>query len=151
IPLFASILRGFARDLDERKPAAVVLIDYPGLHFKFAQLARQRGIPVIWYCCPQLWAWAPWRAARFARRVDRALVIFPFEERYFGARGVAAEYVGHPAADRLAAETSDAADRELEARVRKCPRPIALLPGSRPQEARSNLPWMLAVAARLAA
>lgn len=150
IGTFAGFLRRFADDLATRRPAAVILVDYPGLHFKFAQLARRAGIPVFYYCCPQLWAWAPWRAERFARRVDRAFTIFPFEEGYFRHLGVAAEYVGHPAADRLAEEVPDAADEALRARIAKEPLPVALLPGSRRQEIRGKLPWMLAVARRMA-
>lgn len=146
IGTFAGFLRRFAEELESRRPDAVVLVDYPGLHFKFAQLAKRAGIPVFYYCCPQLWAWAPWRAARFARRVDRAFTIFPFEEGYFRDLGVDARYVGHPAADRLAEELPDDRDEALRARVANEPMPIALLPGSRRQEIRGKLPWMLAVA-----
>ncbi len=149
IPLFAGILRRFASDLAERRPDAVILVDYPGLHFKFAQLAKRAGIPVFYYCCPQLWAWAPWRARRFARRVDHAFTIFPFEEGYFRSLGVPADYVGHPSADRIAEASPSADDERLRERLAATPCPIALLPGSRPQEARSNLPWMIGVARRL--
>lgn len=150
IGTFVGFLRRFAAELESRRPDAVVLVDYPGLHFKFAQLAKRAGIPVFYYCCPQLWAWAPWRAARFARRVDRAFTIFPFEEGYFRGLGVDARYVGHPAADRLAEETPDATDDAIRARVAAASRPIALLPGSRRQEVRGKLPWMLAVARAIA-
>lgn len=150
LPVFAGILRGFAEHLVARRPDAVVLVDYPGLHLKFAEMARRAGIPVFYFCCPQLWAWAPWRSRRFARRVDRAYTIFPFEERYYRALGVAAEYVGHPAADRLASESLDAEDQAWMDRLSTVERPIAILPGSRPQEVRANLPWMLEIARRIA-
>ncbi len=155
IPLFARILETFATTLDERRPDAVVLVDYPGLHFKFAQLAKRRGVKVFYYCCPQLWAWAPWRAARFRKRVDHAFTIFEFEERYFRDLGVAADYVGHPSADRMKDERSSEGDARDVAIARELAHEepgdfvIALLPGSRPQEVRSILPWMLRIAREL--
>jgi lipid-A-disaccharide synthase len=149
IGTFAGILRGFAEHLATRRPDAVVLVDYPGLHLEFARLAKRAGVPVYYYCCPQYWAWAPWRGARFARRVARAFTIFPFEEAYFRDLGVPAQYVGHPSADRLAEETPDAVDHAITARVGAEVLPVALLPGSRPSEVRGILPWMLAVARKI--
>lgn len=146
---FIDILRRFDDYLERERPDAVILVDYPGLHVRFAALAKRRGIPVIYFVCPQLWAWAPWRARRFARVVDCALTILPFEQEYYRRRGIDAFYVGHPAAERLRADAPS--DRDLAAQVRAAKVAIALMPGSRPQEARANLPLMLAVARRLAA
>ncbi|MFH0945301.1 MAG: lipid-A-disaccharide synthase [Planctomycetota bacterium] len=146
---FVKILALFDRYLEQHRPDAVVLVDYPGLHVRFAALAHRRGVKVVYFVCPQLWAWAPWRAARFARCVDHALTILPFEERYFARRGIEARYVGHPAADELASTADTAQDLDLEELIGDGAPPIALLPGSRPQEARSNLPLMLDVALRL--
>ena len=146
---FVRILALFDRYLEQERPDAVVLVDYPGLHVRFAALAHRRGIPVVYFVCPQLWAWAPWRAARFARFVDHALTILPFEEEYFARRGIEARYVGHPAADELALAADMAQDVDLAELIGELAPPIALLPGSRPQEARANLPLMLDVAGRL--
>ena len=146
---FIDVLRLYARYLRDERPDAVVLVDYPGLHVRFAALAKRQGIPVVYFVCPQLWAWAPWRARRFERAVDRALAILPFEVEYFRRRGIDATYVGHPAADSLAEREHDADDDALTARARASATPIALLPGSRPQEARANLPLMLRVARRI--
>ena len=147
---FVGVLACYAQYLDRERPDAVVLVDYPGLHVRFAALASRRGIPVIYYVCPQLWAWAPWRAGRFAKFVDHALTILPFEERYFRMRGIRARYVGHPAADELA-EVEQVTASDLTEQLLGVEAPIALLPGSRPQEARANLPLMLDVARRLEA
>ncbi|MEW6746658.1 MAG: lipid-A-disaccharide synthase [Planctomycetota bacterium] len=144
LPTFMGLLERAAVCLDAERPDACVLIDFPGFNLNLAALAHRRGIPVIYYICPQLWAWASWRLRRFARRVDLALVIFPFEEEFFRDHGVAATWVGHPAADAIAA--AGTAVRTPHERSGLC-----LLPGSRTQEVAANLPLMLEVAARLRA
>ncbi len=148
---FVGVIRRFQRYLDDERPDLVLLVDYPGLHVRFAQLARRAGIPVFYFACPQLWAWAPWRAKRFAAAVDRAFTILPFEEGYLRARGIDAKYVGSPALERLEAEARVPPD-DMLARMLAGDAPIvALLPGSRPQEVDANLPLMIAAATRLAA
>lgn len=146
---FIDVLRRYDDLLDKERPDAVVLVDYPGLHLRFARLAKRRGIPVIYFICPQLWAWAPWRARRFRKVVDHALTILPFEATYFARLGVNAEFVGHPSADGLAEWTPDGDDESLSTVVRAGAAPIAILPGSRRQEVHANLPLMLKVVRRL--
>ncbi len=148
---FAGVLRRYQEYLDAERPDLVVLVDYPGLHVRFAQLARRAGIPVFYFACPQLWAWAPWRARRFAAAVDRAFTILPFEERYLRARGVDATYAGSPALERLEAESRTPVPDDLARRLAGEDPIVALLPGSRAQEVDMNLPTMLRVAARLRA
>jgi lipid-A-disaccharide synthase len=133
---------------DER-PDAVVLVDYPGLHWWLARRARVRGIPVFYFVPPQLWAWAGWRVRKVRRYVDEVLCSLPFEPAWYRARGVSgAVYVGHPYFDELADRPLDAA---FLAEQRARPGPIvAILPGSRTQELRRNLPDMLRAARALA-
>jgi len=113
----------------------VVLIDFPGWHFVVAKVAKRLGIPVVQFVAPQVWAWAPWRIRKIQQRIDRLLVVLPFEEAYFRDRGVEARYVGHPLIDRLAREESD-----LGAPPPDAASLIGLLPGSRSQEWRRLLP-----------
>jgi lipid-A-disaccharide synthase len=143
-PSLIGLLRTVAGAFDARRPDAVVLVDYPGLNLFVARLAHRRGIPVIYFVAPQLWAWAPWRVRRFARVVDEAFVIFPFEEAFFRNAGMSAEHVGHPLLDALPDSpptVTDISDR---------PRPVALLPGSRRREVRHHMPLLLETARSLA-
>ena len=132
---------------DER-PDAVVLIDYPGLHWWIAGRAKARGIPVFYFVPPQLWAWAGWRVKKVRKFVDQVLCSLPFEPAWYHARGVnGAIYVGHPYFDELA-------DRPLDegflAEQRAQPGDlVAILPGSRTQELLRNLPDMLRAARAL--
>ena len=109
---FLEVINRFRDELAARRPAAVVLIDYPGLNFILAGVARRLAIPVVYYCCPQLWAWAPWRVRKLQRLARLLLVIFPFEEEFFRGGAAAVKYVGHPICDALAAIDRGAAARE---------------------------------------
>jgi len=148
VPKIYGLFRKLLAEAERRKPDAAVIIDSPAFNFRVARAMHARGIPVIYYVCPQLWAWRESRIRLMRRWVKRALVIFPFEEKWYRERGVEAEYVGHPLADapppamtraRFAAEHKLDPDRHW----------IALLPGSRRKEVRMNLPAMLESAARL--
>ncbi len=135
----------------DQKPDAVVLIDYPGLHWWIAKRAKARAIPVIYYVPPQLWAWAGWRVEKVKRTVDLVLCSLPFEPDWYKARGYShAEYVGHPFFDELAErELDEAFMAEVNANAHHGPL-VAILPGSRTQELTRNLPIMIRAAAKLA-
>jgi lipid-A-disaccharide synthase len=132
----------------EEKPDAVILIDYPGLHWWIARRSKARGIPVFYYVPPQIWAWAGWRVAKVRRFVDLVLCSLPFEPAWYEARGYhKAIHVGHPYFDELAGrELDEAFVADLEGRKEPL---LAILPGSRTQELRRNLPIMVRAAAKL--
>jgi lipid-A-disaccharide synthase len=135
----------------DQNPSAVILIDYPGLHWWIAKRARARGIPVFYYVPPQLWAWAGWRVKKVQRTVDLVLCSLPFEPDWYRARGVSqVEYVGHPFFDDLAErELDEAFLAQVQASAHQGPL-VAILPGSRTQELTRNLPIMVRAAAKLA-
>jgi lipid-A-disaccharide synthase len=134
--------RKLVREADRRKPDAAIVIDSPAFNFRVAKDMHARGVPVIYYVVPQLWAWREQRVKRFHQWIKKALVIFPFEEQWYRERGVDAEYVGYPLAEvpppSLTREEF-ATRNKLDAR-----KPwIALLPGSRKKEFRMNVPAIL--------
>jgi len=140
-PRIVSLYRAYLRILDEERPDAVLLVDYPGFNIRAAQAARRRGIPVVWFVVPQIWAWAPWRARRIARAATDLCVILPFERAFYADRGIPVRYVGYPLFEGLDREGTDAA---VAARLREGGRPVlAVLPGSRRQEIEKNLAPLL--------
>src|SRR6202041_108275 len=106
--------RKLIRVADEKRPAIAIVIDSPAFNWRVARQMRRRGIPVVYYVCPQFWAWRQGRAKLLRKYVDKALVIFPFEEKFYRDRGVDATFVGHPLADLPAPSIS----REAAAQVR---------------------------------
>ncbi len=139
------LLRSVDRLLAERRITAAVVIDSPTLHLPMSRIIRRRGVPSLYYVAPQMWAWGGWRVGKLRRRATRVAVILPFEEEFFRARGVEAEFVGHPLFEELAAHPADSAEIN---RLRTVGQPlIALLPGSRKHVVSEVLPGQLEVAA----
>ncbi len=144
--LYRKLLR--AANNNEKRPALAVVIDAPAFNWRVARQMRRRGIPVVYYVCPQFWAWRQGRAKLLRKYVDKALVIFPFEEKFYRDRGVDATFVGHPLAD-LPAPAITREDYAAENQLDAAKPWIALMPGSRRKEAGMNLPTMLEAAERM--
>jgi lipid-A-disaccharide synthase len=129
------------------RPDMVVLIDYPGFNWWIARKAKAAGIPVVYYGTPQLWAWAAWRVSKMRRFVDHALCKLPFEQKWFRDRGCHATFVGHPYFDELRSRQRDQAFVE---QLTNSEKPlVTILPGSRTQEIRHNLPEFLKAAQQI--
>ncbi len=148
LPKILGLYRKLIRAADEKRPALAVVIDAPAFNWRVARQMRRRGIPVVYYVCPQFWAWRQGRVKLLGKYVNKALVIFPFEEKFYRDRGVDATFVGHPLADLPAPEITReayAAENRLDAA-----KPwITLMPGSRRKEVGMNLPTILDAADRL--
>ena len=129
----------------ERRPKAVILMDYPGFNLRLAKRIKPLGIPIIYYISPQVWAWGKGRVAAIKRLIDLMLVIFPFEEKFFSDHGIEARFVGHPLVDRYR-DIPDKASCRAKLGHGGSERIIAILPGSRIQEIRRMLPAMMGAA-----
>lgn len=130
-----------------RRPDAALLVDFPEFNLRLAKQLAALGIPVVYYVSPQLWAWRSGRVEQVRRRVDRMLVLFPFEVEFYRRHGIEAVHVGHPLVDEVP-RLPQAWDRP---RAPDEPLRLALLPGSRRSELGPLLPRMLEAATRLAA
>lgn len=143
LPKFWRAFGELKRAATERKPDAVILVDWPDFNLRLARWLHRRGIRVIYYISPQLWAWRSYRAHSVQRDVDLLLSILPFEKDWYAARGMTqVEYVGHP----LTGEVRARYDRAEFCRRHDLDpaRPlVTLLPGSRHKELVRILPPML--------
>ena len=119
----------------KRKPAMAILIDYPGFNLKVASFLRKLNIPVVYYIIPQIWAWGGGRIKTIKKVVDKALVLFDFEEKLLKEAGIDCNFVGHPLLDAAPVSITDRAGEKETT--------IALLPGSRKSEIQSMFPVML--------
>jgi len=133
---FVDLARRAERSFLDARPDACVLIDFPGFHWWLAWRAKRHGIPVVFYCPPQIWAWASWRAGKMRRLVDHVLSALPFEHDWFVSQGIPSTLVGHPFFDEF---EPAAAEGSIATAERPDPRPLVLLlPGSRGQEIEAN-------------
>ena len=139
---FREQFRQTLTEIQENKPDAIVLIDYPGFNLRLARALRKQvqTQKTIYYISPQVWAWNRGRIKKMARFIDLVLCIFPFEADLYAASGLRAVFVGHPMIERLETQKIDThRDQNL----------VGLFPGSRLREVRKIFPVMIEAARRL--
>jgi lipid-A-disaccharide synthase len=139
---FIDLARRAERSFLDAKPDVCVLVDFPGFHWWLAWRAKRHGIPVVFYCPPQIWAWASWRVKKMRRLVDHVLSALPFEHDWFTAHGLRSTLVGHPFFDEL-----DTAIIRHSVATTVAEPLVLLLPGSRGQEIEGVLGTLLQSAA----
>ncbi|HXZ13167.1 MAG TPA: lipid-A-disaccharide synthase [Candidatus Sulfotelmatobacter sp.] len=148
IPTVIGVQRRLAREAARRKASLAILVDSPGTHLGVARRLKRDRIPVGYFIGPQVWAWRPGRVRVVKRRVNRMVVIFPFEEQIYRDAGVPVDFVGHPLVDVVHPSSSReefAARHGLDAG-----RPIvAVLPGSRRSEISRHYPTIVGACERL--
>lgn len=145
IHIIREVLKKIEENLTKDPPDAVILIDYPGFNLKIAKIAHKLNIPVIYYICPQIWAWAPKRIKKIAAWVTKAIVIFDFEKSLYEKAGIPVEFVGHPLLDTIKIET----DRETALKyfnMEDAKRIVTLMPGSRMSEIKYHMPVLIQTA-----
>ncbi|HEY8997954.1 MAG TPA: lipid-A-disaccharide synthase, partial [Edaphobacter sp.] len=141
--------RSLVAAIKQRRPQAAVLIDFPDVNLRLARELKALNIPVVYFVSPQLWAWKRRRLEWVQQRVDRMMVIFPFEEEFYRARGVAATFTGHPLSELPLPTISREDYARREGHLDLSFKWIALLPGSRWREIEANLPRMIEAAGHL--
>jgi lipid-A-disaccharide synthase len=145
LPRIRRVFRKLVLAAEARRPSLAVLVDFPDFNLRLARRLRRRGIPVLYYVSPQVWAWRRRRVRTIARLVDRMLVLFPFEVEVYRGHELHVDHVGHPLVDDVP-ELESAWERQDGVPERPV---LALLPGSRNSEVRRILPPMLRAAAEL--
>jgi lipid-A-disaccharide synthase len=148
LPKIYGLFQRLIQEAEKRKPDLAIVIDSPAFNWRVARQMKKRGIPVVYYVAPQFWAWRQGRVRLIRNYVDKALVIFPFEEKFYRDRGVDATFVGHPLAD-LPKPAITRNDFAAQFHLDPVKHWITLMPGSRAKEVRMNLPTILEAAAQL--
>src|SRR4029450_5942955 len=133
---FRKQFRETLKEIQQSKPDAIVLIDYPGFNLRLAHALRRQFQQqrIIYYISPQVWAWNRGRIKKMTRLLDLVLCIFPFEADLYNKSGLRAVFVGHPMLERLRSQRID---------IERDPNLVGLFPGSRLPEVRKIFPVML--------
>jgi lipid-A-disaccharide synthase len=153
-PLIRRVYNSLLAECDRERPDFALLLDYPDFNLRLAKDLKKRGIRVVYYVSPQVWAWRTGRVNLIREVVDEMLVLFPFEEPFFKKHGVQSTFVGHPLLDELARrEGMSAGDKTGASSVQRERFGVAkdeiilgLMPGSRDSELKSHLEAQLAAA-----
>jgi len=133
------------QQIDTTHPDAVILVDYPGFNLRLAQEIKKRGIKIIYYISPQVWAWREKRVLKIKKLVDRMIVLFPFEQDIYNKYGMKVDYVGHPLVDEIIVD-KDQTEILKSIGFSTSKTTIGLMPGSRAKEVERHLPCMLQAA-----
>jgi len=148
LPKILGLYRNLIREADRRRPDLAIVIDSPAFNWRVARQMKKRGIRTVYYVAPQFWAWRQGRVRLIRNYIDKALVIFPFEEKFYRDRGVDATFVGHPLAE-LPPPAIERTGYAAQFHLDPAKHWITLMPGSRVKEVRMNLPTILESAAQL--
>ena len=143
---FYKLIRRISRYLESNNVDLVVVCDSPSFNFHVAKAAKKAGIKTLFYVAPQLWAWGGWRIRKLRKYCDKLCCILPFEQDWFGQRGMDAVFVGNPLLDK--SELGSAHHKEYADFEPKKAR-FAIMPGSRPAEINSLWRPMQQIALRL--
>lgn len=128
--------------LDKNPPDLLVLVDYVEFNLKLAKYAKNKGIKVLFYVSPQVWAWRAGRVPKIGKSIDMMAVLFPFETAVYEKNNVPVRFVGHPLADKVS-PTMDKATAQEKFKLNPALKTVALLPGSRKSEIERMLPTLL--------
>ena len=140
-----SNLKFCKEDLLQFNPDVLILIDYPGFNLRVAEFAHKKGIRVVYYISPQVWAWKKNRVHKIRKVVDKMIVILPFEKDFYANYDYEVDFVGHPLLDSFH-QLEENAKENFRERNQLTPKPIiAVLPGSRKQEVKKMLTKMLSL------
>ena len=148
LPRIHRLFHRLIAEADRRRPDLAIVIDSPAFNWRVAREMKKRGIPTFYYVAPQFWAWRQGRVRLLRDYIDKAFVIFPFEEEFYRERGVDATFIGHPLAE-LPQPTINRTDYAVQFHLDPERQWISLMPGSRAKEVRMNLPTILEAAALL--
>lgn len=139
IPHYLRLMDQMKAFIRKAEPDAVILIDNPGFNLRMLPGIASGKTAVIYYICPQVWAWNPGRVETMKKFLKKALVVFKFEEDFLKKRGMAdAVWVGHPLKDFL--------PEPLAEKNSKPPARVLLMPGSRMNEVAVLLPILVKAA-----
>ena len=143
---YYKLLKRIERFMANNKVDLVIACDSPSFNFHVAKAGKKAGAKTLFFVAPQLWAWGGWRIRKLRNRCDKLCCLLPFEQDWFGSRGVDAVFVGNPLLDELTIDTSR---HEKYARFESAKARLAIMPGSRPAEIDSLWKPMQQIALRL--
>ena len=151
LPKILTALGDLKRLIISWKPDLVVLVDYPDFNLRLARFAHEHAIPVLYFIPPTVWAWRKGRLELIKKYVNKAALIYPFEEKFYRDNGYDnAHFVGHPFCESITRTPPSVDERAhfLRTRGLNPDKPVvADVPGSRWGEIERHLGTVLSAIA----
>ena len=145
LPFILKVEKAIINFVKLNKIKLAILIDYPGFNLRIAKKLKKLGVKVVYYISPQIWAWHQSRIKKIKARVDKMLVVFPFEKKFYEEGNVPVEYVGHPLVERIN-NYKFKSKSELLTELGSDKEIFLILPGSRKHEIEKHLPELIKTA-----
>lgn len=147
LPMFAKIEQTLLREIAERQPKAVLLVDFGGFNLRLAKAIKNRfkQLDIFYFISPQVWGSRPWRLQTLKRTVSKVFVIFPFEAKIYESQNIPVRFVGHPLTRNLPLKEALLNREEFCQKYNFTPEKpiIAIFSGSRKSEIKNLLPVIL--------
>lgn len=140
-PFIKGIYNNILEQVDKRQTKVALLMDYAEFNMKLAGDLKKRGVKVLFYIAPQIWAWRQGRVKKLKESIEDLLCIFPFEEKFYQDHSVPTSFVGHPLLDEIEEKYFDLDEIKLyrmQLGIEENQRVLALMPGSRKSEIALN-------------
>ncbi|MBX9653925.1 hypothetical protein K2Y11_09955 [bacterium] len=134
-------LKQIKHEFKTNPPDLAILVDNAGINFRVMSIAKQCGIPVLFYVPPELWSVWWFERGILAGSNAKFASIFQSQADEYHQLGLDAEWIGHPIVDLL--DKLPKAPREVGSHP-----VIGLFPGSRRQEVKQLL-WSMREGAAL--
>lgn len=150
--LLKGVFDKLVEEAEKRRPDVVIVMDYPEFNLMLSKQLHKRGIPVVYYVSPQVWAWRQGRVQTIKKYCENVFLLFPFEVPFYEKHGVNHLFIGHPVLDELDPQLEDPVWRKTrrnQCGIRDDEIVIGLMPGSRRLEIKNLFPMQLEVARRL--
>lgn len=145
LPFILKVEKTIINFVKKNKIKLAILIDYPGFNLRIAKKLKALGVKIVYYISPQIWAWHQSRIKKIKARIDKMLVVFPFERKFYEDANVPVEYVGHPLVERINNfDFKSKTDLQNELKISK--EIFLILPGSRKHEIKKHLPELVKAA-----
>lgn len=148
LPALLKAKNQLVKTLLSRQPDLYVGIDAPELNFAIAKKLHAKGIPVVHYVSPSVWAWRPKRVYKMARYIDYLLTLFPFEPALYADTDIKTHFVGHPLAQQIPIEVEKNQHKKALG-LNPQNFTLALMPGSRGREIDTLMPLFAATTQQL--
>ncbi len=151
LPFIKKVQKELIQLIKEKKIKEIILIDYPGFNLNFAKKIKRFGVKITYYISPQIWAWRKNRIKKIKKLVNRMIVVFPFEEKFYSDYKVEVNYVGHPLIDKINNYNFLSKEDLYKTNSLELDKDILLImPGSRLHEIENIFPKCIAGADKLA-
>jgi len=141
--LFLFYLKKITKEIKSYQPDVFIPIGFSNFNLFLIRRIKKKKTKIIYFAPPQIWAWGKNRYKLLKKYVDQVICLFPFEKDFYEKLGIKAIYNGNPLLEIVKVNLEK---EEIKKKYGiKDEKVITLMPGSRNEEIKRNLPSFLKI------